>query len=129
MNWAPQFGGRWRENFPGGGSQHINDDSDKQKSLRGNSDDADPSGKRDKINDKMRVRMVDGDDGSYIITYRCKDEENPEEMAKQFGDDFGVEARSSGASVIILVDGGFDEAASLQRKMPGTVLEKRKEST
>jgi hypothetical protein len=129
MNWAPEFGGRWRENFPGGGSQHINDDADKQKNTRGGHDDTDPAGKRDKINDKLHLRPVNDDTGgAFVITYACNGEENPRDLAERWSKEHGVEAHPSGSTVTIMVMGGFDEAARLQRKIPGSVLETARKS-
>lgn len=59
MDWAPQFGGRWRNQggrpFPGSGDRHIDDDSDKNKSLKRDhkGNDFDPTLRNKMINDHL----------------------------------------------------------------------------
>lgn len=74
VKFVPEFGGRWRRNFPGSGDQHINDDSDKEKSYKstGDPNDFDPKLKEKLINDHT-------DESSY----RVKVELDPEDFGSQ----------------------------------------------
>ena len=115
-NPGPEFGGRWRRDFPGSGDQHINDDSDKQKSGKGNGDDNDPGMQKERINDLMS--KIKGPD--YIVRLRLSEEDEPSEgKAKGV---FGDEGQTDGKSVFVVVK-GYEEALRLQKKVPGAVIE------
>jgi hypothetical protein len=112
---APNFGGNHRQNMPGAGDMHINDDSDKEKSTKGQAtnDDFDPSAKRQRINDALEFT-----DQDYIVRlFRGKD--TSQEMAKKL---FGEEGKADGTSVYIIVN-DYEQARRLQMKVPGAVIE------
>jgi len=115
---GPEFGGRWRRDFPGAGDMHINDDSDKEKSLKGNAvdEDFDPQLQKTRINE-----MTEGIRGSsYVVRLRLTEEEEPSrEKARNI---FGEEGQTDGKSVFIIVN-GFENALEWQRKLPQVTIE------
>lgn len=115
VNPAPEFGGRWRNNFPGGGDHHINDDKDKQKHLKGNAvnEDFDPVLKRQKINDMLREKGLDNKCDIYLVFLELFDDECPcKELAKTvFGDD-----GDSDGSDVFMVAKDFDFALRIERE-------------
>ena len=108
MNYAPEFGGRWRKNFPGSGGQHINDDSDTEKSPKGQatSDDFDPNIKHKRIND-----AIDGST-SYVVRIKLLPGESGAESAKKY---FGESGEFDDDSVFSVVD-SFERALEVERK-------------
>jgi hypothetical protein len=113
---GPEFGGRWRQDFPGAGDNHINDDSDKEKSGKGGKDDADPDQKNNRINE-----LVEGIRGpKFIVRLRLTEEAEPNEdkAIEVFGDD----GQSDGKSVYVVVD-GFEKALEIQKKIPNCIIE------
>jgi hypothetical protein len=113
---GPEFGGRWRRDFPGSGDQHINDDSDKEKNGKGQGDDFDPQLQRERINE-----LTDKIKGpKYVIRLRLSEEDEPsQDKAKEI---FGDEGQSDGRSIYVVVD-GFARAIQLRQKIPGSVIE------
>jgi len=115
-NQGPEFGGRWRRDFPGAGDSHINDDTDKDKSGKGTSADQDSNEKENRIND-----LVEGIRGpKYVVRLRLTEEEEPNEdkAIEVFGDD----GQTDGKSVFVIVD-GYENAMHLQQKVPGAIVE------
>jgi hypothetical protein len=110
VNYAPEFGGRWRKNFPGSGGQHINDDSDNQKDTKGQAtdEDFDPVLKRKKIND-ARDR---GDSYVVRVTLPSGEEPNREKAVEYFGDDGGFDEDG----VFKGVD-SYEDALELEREL------------
>lgn len=108
VNSAPQFGGRWRNDFPGSGDQHVNDDSDKQKDTKGHGNDFDPVTRHNLINDKM------GPSGrSFVVRITLP----PDQVATDdvATDILGQDGRHDGESVYVVVD-DFMEALRIERK-------------
>jgi hypothetical protein len=108
VNAVPEFGGRWRRNFPGSGDQHINDDSDKQKNLKGTAtdEDFDPVLKSKKINDRLEGK------GACLVRMELSpDQDATEELAKRL---LGDEGRCDGRSIYVMVD-NFEDALQVQR--------------
>ena len=126
MNWAPEFGGRWRENFPGGGSSNINKDSDVDESLRGiaRDEDFDPQARTNKINELLHGGPKTPE--SYVLVYECRDGESPKEKAEEIKKQLGegdAEAIIDDTTIrIVLPD--FESATSAQPRIPGSVVEK-----
>lgn len=117
-NSGPEFGGRWRRDFPGGGDQHINDDGDKKKDTSGESgnSDFDPKMQRQRINDLLS----DIKGPAFIVRLRLSEDDEPtDEKAKGV---FGDDGQTDGKSVYLKVD-GFDEAIRIQRSIPGSSIE------
>lgn len=118
-NPGPEFGGRWRRDFPGSGDQHINDDSDKPKSESGHGDDSDPSGQKRRINELLT--KIKGP--AFMVKVDLSEEEEPtEERAKGI---FGEKGQTDGKSVFIIVD-GYEEALRFQHNHPKAVIERKK---
>ena len=115
---GPEFGGRWRRDMPGEGDQHINDDSDKNKSTRGDSsrDDFDPNLQEHRLQD-----LTDQIKGpTFVVRLRLSEEDEPSEAkAKEI---FGDDGRTDGKSIYVLVP-GFEAATQLQRRIPGSQVE------
>ncbi len=115
-NQGPEFGGRWRNDLPGGGDQHIDDDSDKNKSGKGGPDDADPNQKNNRIN--YLVENIRGP--KYVVRLRLTEEAEPtEDKAIEV---FGDEGKSDGKSVYVVCD-GYDQAIKRQQSVPGSIVE------
>lgn len=125
-NWSPYntsplvnpsptgFGGqRWRKDFPGGGGQHINDDSDTSKSTRHRSnDDYDDNLKNKKINDQLeRARREQHGNGYLVKIDIGLDQRADEELAKSV---LGDEAQYGEHTVFLEVD-TFEEAVEIER--------------
>ena len=111
---------RWRQPGGGvgdvmhGGDQHINDDSDKSKSGRGQAMDDDFNGKMRNI--RLRELLKHGD--PYIVEVRM---DNPnDDTARTI---FGPEGQTSKNSVFVEVQ-GYEEAVRLQRKIPSALIRK-----
>jgi len=123
MDWAPQFGGRWRNNLPGSGDQHINDDSDKEKSTRGTATDGDfdPKAKSQMINDKLDKGPVPNE--FYLVTYRCREGENPGDKAEDLQGQ-GIQVQVNGTLLTIMAT-DFDQAMRAQRLIPGAAIERK----
>lgn len=117
-NPGPEFGGRWRRDFPGGGDQHINDDSDKSKNTRGNAADwdFDPQMRKQRIND-----LLDDIKGvKYVVRLNLVESDEPTaEKAKSV---FGPKGQADGKSIFVEVN-GFDEAVRTQNNTPGSRIE------
>ena len=127
MNWAPEFGGRWRENFPGGGSSNINKDSDSDGSAGGmvTENEFDPQARSNDLNELLHGGPKTPE--SYVLVYECRDGESPkekaEEIKKQLGEGKDAEAVIDGTTIrIVLPD--FESATSAQPRIPGSVVEK-----
>ena len=120
-NPGPQFGGRWRQDFPGSGDQHINDDSDKSKSLQGEAanDDFNPEIQKVRINDLME--KIKGP--KYVVRMRLPEDQEPntEKAKRMFGEDGMVDRKS-----IYVIVNGYEEAIRLQQKFPGCSVEPKK---
>lgn len=117
-NPGPEFGGRWRRDMPGSGDQHINDDSDKPKSGRGNAmnDDFNEGIQRERINDLLQE--IKGP--QFVVRLRLSEEEEPnEKRAKEF---FGDVGQTDGKSVFVVVD-GYQAALEMQKKNPKATIE------
>lgn len=115
-NPGPEFGGRWRRDFPGSGDQHINDDADKKKDGKGNGDDNDPHAQKERVNDLLS--KIKGP--KYVVRMRLAEEDEPsEEKARSI---FGEGGQTDGKSVYVIID-GYEAALKLQRKVPGAVIE------
>lgn len=115
---GPEFGGRWRKEMPGSGDQHINDDSDKSKSGKGDAsnDDFNPQMQKERINDLLN--QIKGP--AYVVRMTLMEEDEPSEgRAKEM---FGVDGQTDGKSVYVIVN-GFEEAQKVQRRMPGSIIE------
>ena len=118
VNANPPFGGRWRGDFPGSGDQHINDDSDKQKSTRGDSanDDFDPAMKKVRMND-----LMDGILGpKYVVRLILGDHEDATDGRAQ--ELLGSGAKAKGRSMYVELP-NYERALRLQRAVPGSVVE------
>jgi len=115
MNYAPQFGGRWRTNMPGSGDQHINDDSDKSKNTRGNPEDFDPENKNILINDKL-----DSGAEKCVVMYVLRDGENPKKNMGRL-EQGGFKPKLEGNRMIIEID-GLPSASRVQALLPGAVI-------
>jgi hypothetical protein len=115
---GPEFGGRWRRDFPGGGDNHINDDSDKEKNTKGQAaeGDFDPQLQQTRINE-----LTDKIKGpKYTVRLRLSEEDEPSKSkAKEI---FGDEGQTDGRSIYVVVD-GFERAMRLMQKNPGSVIE------
>lgn len=122
VNSNPEFGGRWRKNFPGEGSQHINDDSDKKKSGQGEAANND-------FNKKMKDDMINDVTESirgprFVVRKRLTEEEKPtEELAKKM---FGPDGQYDGESVFVIMN-GFERAIRTRLKVPGATIETKGE--
>ena len=107
VNSTPEFGGRWKKNFPGSGDQHINDDGDKSKSTRGTgtNDDFNPVLKRDKINREIGR-------SPYKIMISLTDDQSPsEQLAKEL---LGDDGKHDNTSIFVEVD-DFQHALEIER--------------
>lgn len=108
-------GRRWRENFPGGGDHHINDDQDKKKNTKGRATDEafDPELRKKKINDKLDRARQEEHGGGYIVRVELGPEEfGTEEMAREI---FGEAGEFDDDSIWVEVP-TFEEAVRLERK-------------
>lgn len=106
---VPWFGGRYRDQFPGAGGAHINDDSDTDKNTKGNAAqwDADPKMKDKWINDHLGRR-----------SYRVKVDLGPDnlpsiDLAHEIMGDNG---EIDGHHVYVDVD-DFEQAIALEREL------------
>lgn len=115
MNWSPNYGGRWRTNMPGSGDQHINDDSDKSKSTRGNPEDFDPENKNNLINDKLDAGLE-----RCVVTYFARDGEDPKDKIDRL-EKGGLDPRIEGNQIVIEVE-GLPAATRVQALLPGAVI-------
>jgi len=114
VNFSPEFGGRWRRNFPGSGDHHINDDSDKQKNLKGKAtdDDFDPVMKSKKINDKLDEQRSKNNGAACFVRVELSPDQQPtEDLAKKL---LGDEGQCDGKSIYVRVD-DFESALQVQR--------------
>ena len=116
VNANPEFGHRWRENMPGGGDRHINDDSDKPKDWKG---------KQDGIGE-------DGGPGTglptsitgphYVVRIRINHGDNPDTLKKQMEQSCKSKCEQDSGSVFVEVE-TYEEAVGLQRRVPKSVVE------
>lgn len=108
-----EMGGRWRNSLPGGGDQHINDDGDKQKSLK---DDAIGQGS---AQDHINMALEDAaNPETYIVKVVVQEGQDPEKIRDKLGEG----AKYDGRSVSIPAK-NFGEATRLQRQWPGAIVE------
>lgn len=117
-NQGPEFGGRWRRDMPGAGDQHINDDGDKDKSGRGDSDrdDFDPNLQKHRL--EALTDQIKGP--TFVVRIRLSEEEEPSD--KKAIEIFGDDGRTDGKSVYVLTN-GFESALEIQRRHPGATVE------
>jgi hypothetical protein len=122
VNSNPEFGGRWKKNFPGEGSQHINDDRDKDKSGQGEAINNDFN---KKLKDDMINNVTEDIRGPrFVIRKRLSEEERPtDELAKKI---FGPDGKYDEESVFVILN-GFERAMGIQRKIPGSTIETKGE--
>ena len=119
VNSQPNFGGRWRDDFPGAGGQHINDDSDTDKNTKGeaNDDDFSPSMRRNRIND-----AIDSVKGPKYVVRRPLSTADGDEAATKV---FGPEGKSDGTAMYVVVN-SYEKAIELSKKIPGCTVERKK---
>lgn len=118
VNYAPEFGGRWRENFPDGGDNHINDDSNKDKSTWGRTEDFDPLLKRIKLNDKLKMALHPISNDTYILRVQIIDKQDPEKLMMALGEG----AKYNGRDVIQTYP-SFETALKWQVRFRGSIVE------
>jgi hypothetical protein len=118
VNSTPEFGGRWRDNFPGGGDNHINDDSNKQKSTWGNNEDFDPTLKKIKLNEKLRKALQPIEQNSYILRVHIIDKQDPKKLLNVLGEGSKYDGRS-----VIQHFLTFEEALHWQKMFRGSIVE------
>lgn len=114
--YVPEFGGRWRQDFPGAGDQHVNDDSDKQKNLKGRAtnDDFDPAAKSRRIQDALEPNKT------YVVRFYAGSEACPALARALFGD----EGKTTDDSVYVEVE-KMSDAKEMQGRVPGCVIEEK----
>ena len=116
---GPNFGGRWRDDFPGAGDMHINDDSDKEKNTKGEAkdDDFSPSMRRTRIND-----AIDSVKGPKYVVRKPHSSVDGEDAAKKV---FGPEGKDDGTAMYVVVN-SYEKAIELSKRIPGCTVERKK---
>jgi hypothetical protein len=119
---VPEFGGRWNHDFPGSGDQHINDDSDKQKSTKGEAADDDFNEDLRKVRIQNMLESVRGPE--FVVRKRLTEGEPPDkETAEKL---FGNDGKTDGKSVYVVVR-GWENALRWQQKTPGSTVEPKQD--
>lgn len=114
-NPGPEFGGRWRENFPGAGGQHINDDGDTKKNTRGEG-----AAGLNPLLERRKIDQMHGElEGKEYIVRKRVDEKSPEKESKSI---FGDEGQYDGDSIFVVVK-GWENAMKIQGMVPGSMVE------
>lgn len=119
--YAPEFGGRWRDNFPGSGDEEINDDNDKQKSTRNDgNEDFDSVAKKIKINEYMKLVMKPIVNETYILKVPVREGVDPQDVKKTLGDDAKFDGRFVRKTFT-----SFEEAIDFQKRVKDSIVEKK----
>jgi hypothetical protein len=111
----PQFGDRWRGDFPGSGDQHINDDSDKKKNQKGEArnEEFDPELRKQKTNDALDEVSKKVRGPGFVVKLELDDKQPAtEDLASQV---FGDAGQFDGTYVFVHVN-DFEAALEEQRK-------------
>jgi hypothetical protein len=116
VNANPEFGHRWRENFPGPGDRHINDDKDKPKDWKGKQDDiGKPEGPGTGLPTSIQGPK-------YIVRVRINHGDNPDAVQKQMEQACKSKCGRDSGSVYVEVE-TYEEAVGLQRRVPRSMVE------
>lgn len=118
VNYAPEFGGRWRENFPGSGDQHINDDRNKEKSTWGRPDDFDPKLKKLKLNEKLKMALEPVSNDKFVLKVQIVDKQDPEKLMMALGEGSQYDGRFVTKHFLT-----FEEALKWQKMFRGSIVE------
>jgi len=118
VNYAPEYGGRWRENFPDGGDHHINDDRNKEKSTWGRNEDFDPKIKKIKLNDKLKMALEPVSTDTYRLRVQIVDKQDPQKLMLALGEGANYDGRYVSQRYMT-----FEEALKWQRMFRGSIVE------
>ena len=118
VNATPEYGGRWRENFPDGGDHHINDDRNKEKSTSGRTEDFDPKIKKLKLNEKLKLALEPISSDTFILRVQIIDKQDPEKLIMALGEGAKYDGRYVSQRYMT-----FEEALKWQRIFRGSIVE------